>query len=575
MINHVFQNMVLSEDKHLILSRFSEEELYGYIPHDIFLSFEDRLVEEDRSVFLNHVSQKDHQWFFVHLKDTHEIIAMKYQYQNMEGMHFLVAKGSTLLETSEKDENLVECYAGLASIYGDVYFMLDAKRDYVFVQNGGVAEIKPGTYTVDEFRQLLTAHVKAGQKDEMASMIDDMILNVSRGSHIFEGNLVDSDAKVLNTIINFCTITHHDHSVSVIGNIHAERERFAEDSKAILERDGLTGLYSKKEIEKIARQLTLTKDGRAFTIGIIDVDFFKNVNDTYGHATGDVVLQKVGLIIQTEIGSSGYAGRFGGDEFFVIINTVDEKKLRLLFSSIHTQVSNAFPTYGPGAGRLTLSIGSACYPANSAEYDSLFFLADHCLYIAKKKGRDRYVIYTPAKHGTVEEIMRSGLNSEQVANREDQDPAEMLINMYYRYEYGEKPSLETILKEFCASNNVQNVMIATGSPFRITHVQTTSGINEIEKVEQLSQLLNTSPIVKDTKDFMLVSSIDYVGQADPALKECLQSLDIESFVLLRFKDMHDQDALFLMASVGKKQKWSSLYIKYYRIFTNLLKMYEL
>ena len=94
-------------------------------------------------------------------------------------------------------------------------------------------------------------------------------------------------------------------------------------------------------------------------------------------------------------------------------------------------------------------------------------------------------------------------------------------------------------------------------------------------MEQLSQLLNTSPIVKDTKDFMLVSSIDYVGQADPALKECLQNMDIESFVLLRFKDMHDQDALFLMASVGKKQKWSSLYIKYYRIFTNLLKKYDL
>jgi diguanylate cyclase (GGDEF)-like protein len=574
MINHVFQNMVLSEDKHLILSRFSEEELYGYIHRDMFLSFEDRLIEEDRSVFLDHVNQKDHQWFFVHLNDTHDIIALKYQYKNMEGIHFLVAKGTTLLETSEKDENLVECYAGLASIYGDVYFMLDAKRDYVYVQNGGVAQIKPGIYTVDEFKQILSMHVKENQKEEMSSMFDDMILNVSRGCHTFEGNLVDNDDKVLNTIINFCTITHHDHSVSAIGNIHAERERTVSEAST-MERDGLTGLYSKKEIEKIARSLTLTKDGRAFTIGIIDVDFFKNVNDTYGHATGDAVLQKVGLIIQTEVGSSGYAGRFGGDEFFVIINTVDEKNLRLLFSSIHTQVSNAFPTYGPGAGRLTLSIGSACYPVNSTEYDSLFFLADHCLYIAKKKGRDRYVIYTPAKHGTVEEIMRSGLNSQQIANREDQDPAEMLINMYYRYEYGEKPSLETILKEFCVSNNVQDVMIATGSPFRITHVQTTSGVNEIEKVEQLSELLNTSPIVKDTKDFMLVSSVDYVGLADPALKECLQGMNIESFVLLRFKDMHDQDALFLMASVGKKQKWSSLYIKYYRIFTNLLKKYDL
>ena len=124
---------------------------------------------------------------------------------------------------------------------------------------------------------------------------------------------------------------------------------------------------------------------------VIDLDFFKNVNDCYGHLFGDKVLQEFARLLRTLFRSSDILVRFGGDEFVVFLkdipNTTLLQKTRLLSESVQ-QVKFWENDY-----RMTCSIGACFLPENTAGYsfDQLFENADWALYQAKQNGRNQYV----------------------------------------------------------------------------------------------------------------------------------------------------------------------------------------
>lgn len=574
MSENIIYYMSLTADKHLINSRATDAAVYTFINRDMFLSFEDRIEENDRSIFSSAVLKKEQHWFFVHLKETHELIALKLRGIEKDSLSFSVGEASVMVNALSEYTDLANSYDALHALYNDIYFIWNLNEDRVILKNAGASDLASRDYTVEEFKQLLMDRVHAGQEDQMKQMLVNFQSGNCRGRKEFDGNLVDNDAKVLKTIIDFCTVGQHDSTTTVVGTIHAERERSAQGNDT-LERDGLTGLLNKLAIEKVGREYVAAKDGRKFTLAIMDIDFFKNINDTYGHAMGDAVLRKVGMILQTEIGMNGAVGRFGGDEFLLIINTVEEIKLRMLYSGIHTQISNAFPNKGPSGGRITVSIGCASYPENCTDFDSLFFLADHCLYTAKKKGRDRYIIYTPAKHGTVEEIMRAGFFGEQNGGREDNNPAETIVNMFFRADFGKKQELSSLLKEFAQSMGIQNVMIASGTPLQICRTAGDNAITNAADLSILSRYLREEEVFANLEDFLMISAVTDLGVGANSVKTFLLDHGIESIFLIKFKDIHDQDALLIMTSIGRKQKWNRLHMKYYRLFTCLLQKYEL
>ena len=125
---------------------------------------------------------------------------------------------------------------------------------------------------------------------------------------------------------------------------------------------------------------------------MIDIDNFKNVNDTYGHLYGDKVILKVAAIINSALNGRGIVGRFGGDEFFIFTNWITkESQLRSILTFIKQKV-RAELGQGENSCDVTLSMGVCKYPDNGSDYDSLFNKADKCLYIAKNKGKNRYII---------------------------------------------------------------------------------------------------------------------------------------------------------------------------------------
>ena len=163
-------------------------------------------------------------------------------------------------------------------------------------------------------------------------------------------------------------------------------------------RDALTGLYNREYFElSVATQLG-RKNLSSGALLFIDVDDFKQVNDTYGHMFGDDVLCYMAKQILGVFRHYDVIARYGGDEFVVFAPSIErhvlEERLKKLCGTFK------YPYRGEKAQcALSGSIGAAMYPVDGEDYETLLHHADCALYEAKFRGKNRYVIYEPYMRG--------------------------------------------------------------------------------------------------------------------------------------------------------------------------------
>jgi len=153
--------------------------------------------------------------------------------------------------------------------------------------------------------------------------------------------------------------------------------------------DELTGVFNRNQLNKtlsgeISRSLRYKN---TFGFVIIDIDYFKNINDTFGHAEGDKVLRKVAQLIVNLIRSTDTLVRWGGEEFVVIVVEVDKNKLIHICENLLRKIeSNNFAPIN----KVTVSIGATLFNGDDVQ-DALLTRADKALYKAKDRGRNRVV----------------------------------------------------------------------------------------------------------------------------------------------------------------------------------------
>jgi diguanylate cyclase (GGDEF)-like protein len=174
----------------------------------------------------------------------------------------------------------------------------------------------------------------------------------------------------------------------VIALLVSVLRRYVDHERALARIDHLTGAANtrsfmetlKAEVERSRRY------ARRFTIAYFDLDNFKAVNDSFGHATGDRVLQDVVSIIRSHVRVSDIVARLGGDEFALLLPETDEKAARRAITKIQSQIEREMKAR---SWPVTVSIGAlTCSDAN-VDVEELLQRADHLMYVSKMQGKKR------------------------------------------------------------------------------------------------------------------------------------------------------------------------------------------
>lgn len=208
--------------------------------------------------------------------------------------------------------------------------------------------------------------------------------------------LLQNDRKSL-TVHTLKTSTRHNSLIIASINLHKENEPVMNTYSE--SRDGLTGLYNKKAITEMAIK-KINEEKSPCALIILDADKFKECNDSFGHIFGDRVLVTIANCISDAIKGRGIAGRIGGDEFLILLDLTTEDDIRNIARNIRTAIQWNITNVAPDS-IVTCSMGIAKFPTNAQNYEDLFDLADKSLYVAKYRGRNCYILYTPELHDKI------------------------------------------------------------------------------------------------------------------------------------------------------------------------------
>lgn len=159
--------------------------------------------------------------------------------------------------------------------------------------------------------------------------------------------------------------------------------------------DRLTGLYNRGHWEESLKVAYARHQryGNATSLVMLDIDHFKRVNDTYGHQAGDKVIEEVARLIHEHVRETDVAGRYGGEEFGVVLSDTDKTGGRVFAERLRKAVEGLEVLHNGQSIRFTISLGVADLSQPSINYADLIAWADHALFASKKAGRNRVTVY--------------------------------------------------------------------------------------------------------------------------------------------------------------------------------------
>lgn len=176
-----------------------------------------------------------------------------------------------------------------------------------------------------------------------------------------------------------------------IGDVAKASVNMQRSLRNLIVKDSLTDLYNRRYCNQNLKNISeqYIKTGEPYTLAIADIDFFKKVNDTYGHIAGDEVLVSVAQIMKKNMAGKGFAARWGGEEFLLVYTGCDMETTLTYLEMLVEAIREMRVEYDDKAIKITISIGVAT--GNGDSVDKVLCTADNRLYHAKKEGRDRVV----------------------------------------------------------------------------------------------------------------------------------------------------------------------------------------
>lgn len=268
--------------------------------------------------------------------------------------------------------------------------------------------------------------------------------------------------------------------------------------------DVLTKVLNREMITTYLKYLIENK--KPFTLCLCDVDNFKRVNDTYGHMTGDEVLYTVANLIVSSVNDKGLVGRYGGDEFMIILEGITEyndvwsicHKINVAAAKLQFEELEDL--------HVTLTTGISRYPLDGANYEELLGTADKALYRGKMKGRNCFIIYLAAKHADI--MLKSdkelGYNSMEMISR---------VFKILSVDREIKDSVSAVLRFLSTSLMVNHICIDSMNGICESIVHKLSNVKKFKHIdlEMLLSNMNSSGIafVNQRRTLQQIGKLDY------------------------------------------------------------------
>jgi diguanylate cyclase (GGDEF)-like protein len=215
------------------------------------------------------------------------------------------------------------------------------------------------------------------------------------------------------------------HIVRIIGrSFNVDTDKSLQDE---VRRDPLTKILSKMEVRREVDNFLNGNKDSTHVVLLIDIDDFKTVNENFGHVFGDTVIMDVANLIKTQFRMNDVIGRVGGDEFLVLMKRTTVEKALEKAEALRSILSRDY-TGGDVSCHISTSIGIAIYPENGEHYDALFDKADHAVFRAKKKGKNRVEI---ARSSDVGPVMREArkIDHHDKISSEDREFLSLAVNL--------------------------------------------------------------------------------------------------------------------------------------------------
>jgi diguanylate cyclase (GGDEF)-like protein/PAS domain S-box-containing protein len=289
------------------------------------------------------------------------------------------------------------------------YHLLNAMNDaMILCDEKGVIRVANAT----------AAQIIGGELNDLVGhSIQDVILkNVADGKSVldeitnhntlkdYEVHCVSKDGSVIPVSVSYSPISDPDsnkmYGWAIMAKNISERKEMEQKLSHYEMYDHLTGLYNRTKFEvELAKHLEISKQTKIHgALLLIDVDRFKEINDSFGHTAGDKILVGIASILQNNFRKVDVVGRLGGDEFGVITPNVKLEDIKFVVNKLLSVIGRSRVQIKGHEISMSVSIGVALFPLHADTSDTLLAYADYALYKSKNESRNGFSVYSSSKN---------------------------------------------------------------------------------------------------------------------------------------------------------------------------------
>lgn len=430
----------------------------------------------------------------------------------------------------------------------------ETKQLSIFMRNGG-QQLNLFSGLLDKWKeQMLDGKLDKEYEAAFLGLCRDLEMKRGSFSCRIRTSSFSNDDKMEECIFKAQLVSGYEGD-KVLGCITSIKDQAADQANLEYVRDTGIPVLNKKSITDYARRTMEGSDNKVCLV-ILDLDNFKTVNDTMGHMVGDEVLLRCAEIIKAALGDLGVLGRIGGDELMIVFPQVEsETELRNTLRTIRTNIEWEYKDKWEDV-KVTCSMGAAVYPDNGSSYDDIFSLADKMLYIAKSKGKNRYVIFVPEIHGAI--LKPDQKTTGDILQQVQGDRSGVMQRLVEQYLVRRVMTFEQMITSVGNCFNLDEIVLVSGERFASSsaniwnHEGYSSGISDPVYCSPEPGFLDS--FEDDNK--LVIHAISSLESKSAALYNKLKGNGVESVFFYKYSKACKYSGYMIFAKSTRRQMWS-------------------